>query len=165
MRHTVVMVATSYPRFPGDGVGSFMEPIAKHVAARGHDVHLVAPWHPLIARPRSEDGVMFHFYRYAPIRRLNVFGYAGGMRADTRLRLTAWAAAPLAIAREASPPTRASRSRSSRVDRTQTDTVKRVFIASSTVKRRTESDSSPDAKARVQRGVPARAPAPVASNA
>ena len=31
MRHVVVMVTTSYPRFPGDSVGTFMEPIAKHV--------------------------------------------------------------------------------------------------------------------------------------
>ena len=42
----VVMVTTSYPRFPGDSVGTFMEPIATSVAARGHDVHVVAPWHP-----------------------------------------------------------------------------------------------------------------------
>ena len=34
MRHVVVMVTTSYPRFPGDSVGTFMEPIAKGVAAR-----------------------------------------------------------------------------------------------------------------------------------
>ena len=47
----VVMVTTSYPRFPGDSVGTFMEPIARSVAARGHDVHVVAPWHPLIERP------------------------------------------------------------------------------------------------------------------
>ena len=46
MPHVVVMVTTSYPRFPGDGVGSFIEPIAKGIAARGHVVHLVAPWHP-----------------------------------------------------------------------------------------------------------------------
>ncbi len=58
MRHVVVMVATSYPRFPGDGVGSFMEPIAKGVAARGHEVHLVAPWHPGHHPGRAvEDGV------------------------------------------------------------------------------------------------------------
>ena len=41
------MVTTSYPRFPGDSVGTFMEPIATSVAARGHEVHVVAPWHPL----------------------------------------------------------------------------------------------------------------------
>jgi glycosyltransferase involved in cell wall biosynthesis len=97
MRHVVVMMATSYPRFPGDGVGSFMEPIAKSVAARGHEVHLVAPWHPAITRGKQEDGVFFHFFHYAPVPSLNVFGYAGGLRADTHLKGAAWLAAPLAM--------------------------------------------------------------------
>ena len=96
-RHAVVMIATSYPRFPGDGVGSFMEPIAKGVAARGHDVHLVAPWHPAITRQPVEDGVHFHFFRYAPTRSLSVFGYAAGLREDTALKASAWAVAPLAV--------------------------------------------------------------------
>ena len=47
MPETVVMVATSYPRFAGDLVGTFMEPIARGVAARGHAVHVVLPWHPV----------------------------------------------------------------------------------------------------------------------
>jgi glycosyltransferase involved in cell wall biosynthesis len=98
MRHIAVMVATSYPRFPGDGVGSFMEPIAKGLAARGHEIHLVAPWHPAIRRPRVEAGVHFHFFHYAPVRSLNVFGYAEGLHADTRLRMAAWAVAPAAMA-------------------------------------------------------------------
>ena len=91
------MVTTSYPRFPGDGVGSFVEPIAKGVAALGHEVHLVAPWHPAITRAKVEDGVHFHFFRYAPLPSLNVFGYAAGLREDTALRAAAWAVAPLAV--------------------------------------------------------------------
>jgi glycosyltransferase involved in cell wall biosynthesis len=97
MRHVVVMVTTSYPRFPGDSVGTFMEPIAASVAARGHEVHVVAPWHPLVTRAPEEQGVRFHFYRYAPLRSLNVFGYAAAMRADVRLRGAAYLAAPLAL--------------------------------------------------------------------
>jgi phosphatidyl-myo-inositol dimannoside synthase len=97
MRHVVVMVTTSYPRFPGDGVGSFIEPIAKGVAARGHEVHIVAPWHPALNRPAVDDGVHFHFFKYAPVAPLNVFGYATGLRADTQLRLAAWIMAPLAM--------------------------------------------------------------------
>ncbi len=92
------MVTTSYPRFPGDSVGTFMEPIARSVAARGHEVHIVAPWHPLVKRPAEEHGVQFHYYRYAPHASLNVFGYAAAMRADVRLRGAAYAAAPLALA-------------------------------------------------------------------
>jgi glycosyltransferase involved in cell wall biosynthesis len=98
MRHVVVMVTTSYPRFPGDSVGTFMEPIAKHVAARGHEVHIVAPWHPRITRGKVEDGVHFHFFHYAPVASLNVFGYAAGLQADVKLKSAAWMAAPLALA-------------------------------------------------------------------
>ena len=35
------MVTTSYPRFAGDTVGTFVEPIAHGVAALGHEVHIV----------------------------------------------------------------------------------------------------------------------------
>jgi glycosyltransferase involved in cell wall biosynthesis len=98
MHHVVVMVTTSYPRFPGDSVGTFIEPIAKSVAARGHEVHIVAPWHPLVSRSAPEAGVTFHFYKYAPVESLNVFGYAASMRADVSLRGAAYVAAPLALA-------------------------------------------------------------------
>ena len=98
MPEVVVMVTSSYPRFPGDSVGTFMEPIAHNVAARGHEVHIVAPWHPLVRRPAADGGVHFHFYRYAPLPSLNVFGYAAAMRADVSLKAAAFAAAPLALA-------------------------------------------------------------------
>jgi len=91
------MLASSYPRFRGDSVGSFMEPIAQGIAARGHEVHLVAPWHPKWDRPPVDGGVHFHLFRYAPAAGLNTFGYAEGMRADVRLRASAIAVAPLAV--------------------------------------------------------------------
>ena len=97
-REVVVMLATSYPRFPGDTIGTFMEPIARGVAARGHEVHLVIPWHPRLTRDPVEQGVFFHPFRYAPARGLNVFGYAEALREDVALRLSAYAMAPLAIA-------------------------------------------------------------------
>ncbi len=92
------MVTSSYPRFHGDSVGTFMEPIATSIAARGHEVHVVAPWHPLVARGEEENGVQFHFYKYAPHPRLNVFGYAAALRADVSLKAAAYVAAPLALA-------------------------------------------------------------------
>jgi phosphatidyl-myo-inositol dimannoside synthase len=90
----IVMVTSSYPRFHGDSVGSFMAPIAEGIAARGHEVHLVAPWHPRWQRPTLDRGVHFH---YAPTAGLNTFGYAEGMRADVRLRASAIAVAPFAM--------------------------------------------------------------------
>ena len=99
-RQTVLMVTTSYPRFQGDTVGTFLEPIARGVAALGHTVHVVAPWHPLIQRPSETDdaGVTLHFFRYAPLRRLNVFGYASSLKADVGLRAAALVVSPLAVA-------------------------------------------------------------------
>jgi len=96
-RHVVVMLTTSYPRFPGDTIGTFMEPIARGIAARGHGVHVVLPWHPRLARKPVEDGVHFHPFRYAPHPGLNVFGYAAALEADVRLRGAAYLAAPLAL--------------------------------------------------------------------
>ena len=78
-------------------MGSFMEPIAQGIAARGHEVHLVAPWHPKWNRPKIDRGVHFHLFHYAPMESLNTFGYAEGMRADVRLRASAVAVAPAAL--------------------------------------------------------------------
>src|SRR4030095_4824867 len=61
------------------------------------DGDTVAPWHPLVQRGREEGGVSFHFFRYAPVPALNVFGYAAGLRADVKLKGAAWMAAPLAL--------------------------------------------------------------------
>lgn len=97
-RHVVVMLTTSYPRFPGDTIGTFMEPIATGIAARGHEVHVVLPWHPRLARGPVENGVRFHPFRYAPHPDLNVFGYAAALQADVRLRGAAYLVAPLALA-------------------------------------------------------------------
>ncbi len=91
------MISSSYPRFHGDSVGSFIEPIAQGIALRGHEVHLVAPWHPKWDRPKVDGGVHFHLFHYAPLASLNTFGYAEGMRADVRLRASAIAVAPLAV--------------------------------------------------------------------
>lgn len=97
-RHVVVMLTTSYPRFPGDAIGTFMEPIATGIAARGHEVHVVLPWHPRLARGPADGGVRFHPFRYAPHPSLNVFGYASALRADVRLRGAAYLAAPFGLA-------------------------------------------------------------------
>jgi glycosyltransferase involved in cell wall biosynthesis len=98
MPETIVMVATSYPRFPGDTVGTFMEPIAHGVAARGHLVHMVLPWHPRFQRSKREGNVFFHPFHYAPHPSLNIFGYAEALKADVHMRWRAFAAAPLALA-------------------------------------------------------------------
>ena len=61
----ILMVTSSYPKFPGDVTAPFVESIARSVARRGHAVDVVLPHHPELRRARDET-VRFFPYRYAP---------------------------------------------------------------------------------------------------
>jgi len=41
----ILTLTSSYPRFEGDPTAPFIESITRHVAARGHTVHVVLPEH------------------------------------------------------------------------------------------------------------------------
>src|SRR5688500_4041934 len=90
----VLMVTSTYPRFPGDVVAPFIESIARGVAARGHRVDVVLPRHPELRR-RVDEPVSFHPYRYAPLDRWSRWGYAQSLRRDVSVRAGAFLLAPL----------------------------------------------------------------------
>ena len=92
----VLMVTSSYPRFPGDVVAPFIESIATGVVARGHRVDVVLPHHPSLRRPAG-DPVAFHPYRYAPDA-WSRWGYAQSLRADVSVRGAMFLLAPLVAA-------------------------------------------------------------------
>jgi hypothetical protein len=79
------MVTSSYPKFAGDVTAPFIESIATYVARRGHEVHVLAPWHPDLRHKPVENGVHLHFFTYAPRRDLNIWGYAASLAADVRV--------------------------------------------------------------------------------
>jgi glycosyltransferase involved in cell wall biosynthesis len=91
----VLMVTSSYPKFPGDVTAPFVESIARGVAARGHEVDVVLPAHPELRRSASEP-VRFFPYAYAPRPEWSRWGYAQSLRADVGLRGAAWLLAPFA---------------------------------------------------------------------
>jgi glycosyltransferase involved in cell wall biosynthesis len=93
----ILMVTSSYPKFPGDVTAPFIESIARGVAARGHEVDVVLPAHPDLRRSASEP-VRFFPYAYAPRPEWSRWGYAQSLRADVGLRGVAWLLAPLAAA-------------------------------------------------------------------
>ncbi|MCS6938673.1 MAG: glycosyltransferase [Roseiflexus sp.] len=94
----ILMLTSSYPKYVGETTAPFIESIAVALVRRRHTVHVVAPYHPDVRRAPVEYGVRLHFYRYAPHRALNVYGYAESLRADVGLRRAALAAAPFALA-------------------------------------------------------------------
>jgi glycosyltransferase involved in cell wall biosynthesis len=94
----ILMLSTSYPKYPGETTAPFIEEIAAGLAAQGHTIHLVLPWHPDIRRDRIERGVHLHFYKYAPHPALNIWGYAQSLHADTDIKFQTIGTAPLALA-------------------------------------------------------------------
>ena len=91
----VLMVTSSYPKFPGDVTAPFVESIARAVAERGHAVDVLLPHHPDLRRDGAEP-VRFFPYRYAPREDWNLWGYAQSLQSDVRVRPAAWLLAPLA---------------------------------------------------------------------
>ncbi|MFO7171155.1 MAG: glycosyltransferase [Chloroflexota bacterium] len=92
----ILMLTSSYPKYPGETTAPFIEEIAAGLVRRGHSVTVLAPFHPELRRAPVERGVRLRFYRYAPHPALNVYGYAESLRADVGLRGRALAAVPLA---------------------------------------------------------------------
>ncbi len=93
----ILMLASSLPKYPRETTAPFIEEIAAGIAARGHQVTLVAPWHPDLRRQSRERGIELRFFRYAPHPSLNIWGYAQSLQSDTQVRERAWLAAPFAL--------------------------------------------------------------------
>lgn len=93
----VCVLTSSYPKYPGEVTAPFIEEISAGVAARGHEVHVVLPRHRDWRRPALDRGVHLHPYRYAPLRALNVWGYAESMAADVEVRGRVYLAALFAL--------------------------------------------------------------------
>jgi glycosyltransferase involved in cell wall biosynthesis len=90
----VLMVASSYPKFPGDVTAPFIESIAQAVAARGHAVDVLVPHHPDLRRPRGER-VRVLAYEYSPREEWSLWGYAQSLESDVRVRRGVYLLAPL----------------------------------------------------------------------
>lgn len=88
------MVASSYPKFPGDTTAPFIESIARAVAARGHAVDVLLPHHPDLLRPPGEP-VRVVEYHYAPREDWSLWGYAQSLESDVRVRRGVYLLAPL----------------------------------------------------------------------
>jgi phosphatidyl-myo-inositol dimannoside synthase len=80
----VLTITHNYPRFPGDAAGAFVQQIAAGVAARGHQVEVIAPHAPGTARLQDTDGVRLHRFRYGP-EPLEQVAYTGGLHQGTLL--------------------------------------------------------------------------------
>jgi len=81
----VCMITSSYPRYAGDGAGSFVGSLARSLVSLGHSVHVVAPHDPMIEE-MDLGGVRLTRFRYAPCDKLHLAGHGRALKADTRMK-------------------------------------------------------------------------------
>jgi glycosyltransferase involved in cell wall biosynthesis len=94
----ILALTSSYPRFEGDPTAPFVESITRHLALRGHTVHLVLPQNKKWRRPSTEGGVHYHPYRYSPRRTWTPWGYSESLEGGVRIKRSLYALAPAVAA-------------------------------------------------------------------
>lgn len=81
----IAVIASSYPRFPGDGTAPFVKSICEHLAKQGHEVEVVAPYDPAVKETKHERAHVQRF-RYIWPEKLHIMGHARSLDSDVRLR-------------------------------------------------------------------------------
>jgi glycosyltransferase involved in cell wall biosynthesis len=82
----IALLTSSYPRFPGDGTAPFIRSIAENLSKLGHEVEVVAPYDPSVARLEAVPGLRLNRFRYIWPARWHIMGHARSLEADVRLR-------------------------------------------------------------------------------
>lgn len=90
----VAVLAHSFPRFPGDTHGPFVQRLSEELARRGHEVHVLVPWDPELA-PDPASPLAVHSFRYVRPERWHLLGYSRTLRRDVGMKAAAWLLAPL----------------------------------------------------------------------
>jgi glycosyltransferase involved in cell wall biosynthesis len=90
----IVVVTSSYPRFPGDGTAPFVRSLAENLAELGHEIHVLAPYDPAV-RKDDHSSISVHRFRYVWTNSLCMIGHAKSLKADVRLRKIAYLLIPL----------------------------------------------------------------------
>jgi glycosyltransferase involved in cell wall biosynthesis len=93
----VAVLAHSFPRFPGDTHGPFVQRLSEALAERGHRVHVLVPYDPEL-RPDRETPLRIESFRYVKPDRWHRLGYSRTLERDVRLKLVAYLQAPLYFA-------------------------------------------------------------------
>lgn len=87
------LLTTGFPRFEGDGAGSFLLTLARGVVAHGHSVRVLAP-EPRERRPAPRwPGIEVSWVPYARPRGLQQTFYGSGAPDNLRLQPARWAGA------------------------------------------------------------------------
>lgn len=82
----ITVLASSYPRFPGDGTAPFVRSISEQLVELGHNVEVVAPYDPAVSG-NLDQRVPVHRFRYTLLDRWHIMGHARSLAGDMHLKL------------------------------------------------------------------------------
>jgi glycosyltransferase involved in cell wall biosynthesis len=92
----LLFLTQTYPRFPGDTAGPFIQDLARALVRAGDQVTVLAPHARELAASWDDDGVDVRTFRYAPVG-LERLGYSRSLEADETVKTGAKLAAPLYV--------------------------------------------------------------------
>jgi len=81
----IAIIASSYPRFKGDGVAPFVKSISESLHKHGNHVEVLAPY-DVCVKPDPESKITVHRFRYIWPKNLHILGHARSLKADVKLR-------------------------------------------------------------------------------
>jgi glycosyltransferase involved in cell wall biosynthesis len=81
----VLIVSQGYPKYIGDSTAPFMASIADGLAARGHSLDVVVPYHPEF-RQNNTGHIRFFPYRYSPVSSYAPWGFGQTFDPKSRVR-------------------------------------------------------------------------------
>jgi glycosyltransferase involved in cell wall biosynthesis len=92
-----LVLAHSFPRFPGDTHGPFVMRLSEELADLGHEITVLVPWDRDL-RGLPDSPLRIESFRYAWPSFLHLLGYSRTMERDRGMKLLAWALSPLYFA-------------------------------------------------------------------
>ncbi len=92
----VLHLATTYPLHDDDSNAAFVEALVEGLCRRGHQVHVLLPWHPQLRLQREQGSAVLHAFNTTPLKSWHPWGYAQALTGDRSLRWDAYLATPFA---------------------------------------------------------------------
>ena len=89
----ITVITSTYPRYQGDGVGSFIHSMSANLVRLGHQVIVFAPYDPEVI-PGWQSDVGVRRIRYVLPSRWSRLGHARSLSGDVHLQ---WHAYPLVV--------------------------------------------------------------------
>lgn len=91
----VCVLTHTYPRFPGDTNGPFVEHLSESIQKLGHHVTVLTAYDSAFNRGTDDHKVDLRTYKYIFPDRLHILGYSRTIEADIKLKKRVFLLAPL----------------------------------------------------------------------